>query len=311
MAYIQHRCMRKNNKKNFDIYSSFSWFTPGWKGIIMLTLWFLVGVLLGNVVNVIFVFALGQEAATEYGMVVSYLMMFIPPMMYASYKSKTNSLFDEGYALDSNNFGSKGGLVLSLLAIISTLALGYVLELFCTFLPEMPDWLKDTFEQLTGGNFWLNFLCVSIFAPFFEEWLCRGEVLRGLLNFKKKDGSTGIKPIWAIVASAAFFAIIHANPWQAVVAFGTGCMFGYVYYKTGSLKLTMLMHFTNNTFALICGHIDALAEMDTWKDVIPGSLYWIIYAACVLLLILTIKEFSKISTRSSAGNCDRIAIVEE
>lgn len=303
--------MRKNNRKNFDIYSSFAWFTPGWKGIIMLTLWFLVGVLLGNVATIIFAAAIGAEAANEYGIIVAYLLMFIPPMMYASYRSKMNSLFDEGYALDSNHFGKQGGLVLSLLAIFSTLALGYVLEFFTTLLPEPPKWLEDVLDGLTEGNVWLNFLCVSIFAPFFEEWLCRGEVLRGLLNFKKKDGSKGIKPAWAIVASAAFFAIIHANPWQAIVAFGTGCLFGYVYYRTGSLKLTMLMHFTNNTFALICGHIDALAEMDTWRDVITGPLYWIIYVACILFIILTVKEFSRINLQNPNGNCDKIAIVEE
>ncbi len=302
--------MRKSKKKNFDIYSSYSWFTPGWKGIIALTLWFLLGALLGNIANLVFIAVLGQEAGSEYGMIVAYPLMFIPPMMYAGYKSKLNSLFDEGYALDSNNFGKRGGAFLALLAIVSTLAIGYVLEFFCALLPEPPVWLQETLDGLTGGNVWLNFLCVSIFAPFFEEWLCRAEVLRGLLNVKKKDGSNGIKPFWAIVVSAAFFAIIHFNPWQAIVAFGTGCLFGYIYYKTGSLKLTMLMHFTNNTFALICGHIGTLAEMDTWRDVVTGPLYWIIFAACVLFVTLTIKEFSKIPLLSPRGNCDKISIAE-
>ncbi len=75
--------------------------------------------------------------------------------------------------------------------------------------------------------------------------------------------------------SAVFFAVIHLNPWQAIPAFLLGCLFGYVYYRTGSLKLTMLMHFANNTFALAVAHIDAFEEAESWLDVLPGARYWI------------------------------------
>lgn len=300
----------KKHSKNFNIFSSFSWFTPGWNGIIILSLWFLVGVFLGNVVSIIFSFAFGADIAADYGMLVAYPMMFLPPMMFASYKSKINSLFDDGYSLNSNHYGNAGAAVLGLCAIVSTLALSYVAEFLGNLLPDPPQWLMDIMAGLTEGKIWLNFLLVSLFAPFFEEWLCRGMVLRGLLNYKKKDGSNGIKPVWAIVVSAAFFAIIHGNPWQAVIAFSLGCLFGYIYYKTGSLWLTMLMHFANNTFALILGHIDSLKDMNSWRDVIDGPLYWIIYASCVLLVVLTVLVFRRIDTQSANGNCDRIAIID-
>ena len=164
----------------------------------------------------------------------------------------------------------------------------------------MPDWLKSLMESMTTGNLWVNFLLVSIMAPLFEEWLCRGMVLRGLLN------SGGMRPFWAIVISAAFFALIHMNPWQAIPAFLLGCLFGYVYYRTGSLKLTMLMHFTNNTIALVCANI--WPEAETWTDII-GSLYWICFALALIVLALVVPAFRRIRLQSPAGNCDAVPAV--
>ena len=89
-------------------------------------------------------------------------------------------------------------------------------------------------------------------------------------------------------------------------AFALGCLFGYVYYKTGSLKLTMLMHFTNNTFSLILSNIDSLKDMDSWMQVMPATLYWIVFAACILLLILIVRMFARIPLLSREGNCDKV-----
>ena len=87
---------------------------------------------------------------------------------------------------------------------------------------------------------------------------------------------------------------------EAVTVSLLGCLFGYVYYKTGSLKLTMLMHFTNNTFALIIGHVDSLENAETWMDVLgPG--YWYCFAAAVLLLVLVVMAFSKIPLEGRKG----------
>ena len=124
-------------------------------------------------------------------------------------------------------------------------------------------------------------------------------ILRGLLGNR-------VKPVWAIVISAAFFAFIHLNPWQAVPAFLLGCLFGYVYYKTGSLKLTMLMHFTNNTFSLVMSNIDSLKDVESWMDVLPGMRYWIIFAAAVLLIVLIVNAFRRIPLERPEGNLDTV-----
>lgn len=288
----------RGKRGNFKFFETYGWYVPGVGQMFILLLMLLVGAVLGNVVTLLFSVAGGAEAAADYAMLIAYPVMFIPAMLYAGALSKLASYNSPGFKLDSNNFGKAGAAGCALLVILATLAAGYCADIFQYLLPQMPAWMEEMLDSMTNGVLWVNFISVSIFAPIFEEWLCRGMVLRGLLHKK-------VRPAWAIVISAAFFALIHLNPWQAVPAFAVGCLFGYVYYRTGSLKLTMLMHFTNNTFSLILSNIDSLKELDSWRDMLPGPLYWIIFAACILLLVLIVRVFARIPLQSGEGNCDR------
>ena len=291
---------KRKGPRNYGFYEKFSYYVPGVAEMFILLALLLLGALLGSLLSLPFLAVLGREAGSQYAMLVSYPLMFIPAMIYASVKSRNNSMNRSGLLLDSNHFSPLGGAVCALLVMLATLAAAFCSDAILVLLPEMPDWIREALEGVTtGDNMILNFLLVSIFAPFFEEWLCRGMILRGLLGTK-------MKPVWAIVVSAAFFALIHLNPWQAIPAFLLGCLFGYVYYKTGSLKLTMLMHFTNNTFSLVMSNVDSLKDAESFLDVFPGMRYWILFAAAVLLLILIIRAFSRIPPESPEGNMDPV-----
>ncbi len=281
---MKHFFKRHQGRGSYDLFSTYSHYLPGIGGMFMLLAMFFVGALLGNMLVLLLQAGFSAEFAQEYGTVISYPVMFIPPMLYASFQSRKNEFLPwgedgnppAGVPLDTNNFGRLGGGWLALVVSIATMAASFVAEPVNTMLPEMPELLKQALEQLTEGPVWISLLSVSIFAPFFEEWLCRGIVLRGLLQ--------KMKPGWAIAVSALFFAVLHMNPWQAIPAFILGLLFGYVYYKTGSLKLTMLMHCVNNTLAVICSHIPSLAEAETFMDVMSPWAYACIYAACIFFL---------------------------
>lgn len=291
--------IRPKHRKSYDILGNFSYYVPSVGQMFVLLALLLVGAVLGSILSMPFMLMLGSEAGMEMSMIISYPVMFIPPMIYASVRSKSNRYLNDGVKLDSNHFSPVGALVCALLAMALTLAGSYIADLPASWLPEMPERLAEALESMTSGNVLIDFICVSLFAPFFEEWLCRGMVLRGLLHHN-------IKPVWAIVISAAFFAFIHMNPWQAVPAFILGCVMGYVYYRTGSLKLTMLMHFTNNTFALVMSHIDGLEEMENYQQMFPGAMYWAIFAACFAVAVLAIMKFSKVTLQSPEGNQDKL-----
>ena len=290
----------RNKPRNYAFLQKFTWYVPGVADMFILLALLLAGALLGNLVALPLIAILGQESGMEYAMFISYPLMFIPPMLYASVKSRNNSYTRSGLKLDNAHFSPLGGAVCALLVVLGTLALGFCEEPLVALLPEMPDVLEEMLRSMTqGDNLLVNFLMVSIFAPFFEEWLCRGMVLRGLLGTK-------MKPVWAIVVSALFFAFIHLNPWQAIPAFLLGSLFGYVYYKTGSLKLTMLMHFANNTFSLVMSNLDAFKDAESWMEVLPGMQYWLIFFACLLVLVLVIRAFSRIPLERPQGNLDPI-----
>ncbi len=284
---------------NFRVFENHAWYVPGVADIFILIAWLIAGTLLGTAVTSVFTLAMGADAGAEYAMLIAYPLQFIPAMMYAASRSRRNSFDRQGFKLDSDNFAPLGAWLCALLAIVGTLAASFASDAAGALLPPMPEWLESVMQSLTGGNFWVDFLCVSIMAPFFEEWLCRGMILRGLLNSRKAS------PAWAIVISALFFALIHMNPWQAIPAFILGCLFGYVYYKTGSLKLTMLMHFTNNTMALIIGQIPEWAEADNWQDIL-GSRYWAYFVLALVVLGLVILAFRRIKPRSPQGGCDPV-----
>ena len=291
--------MRRSRPRNYGFLEKFTYYVPGVADLFILLALLLAGALLGSLVALPFVSILGRENAAEYVTLISYPIMFIPPMIYASVKSRNNSYTRSGLLLDSKHFSPLGGALCALLVMLATLGAAFCSDAILAYMPEMPDWLEEALTSMTQGTLWVNFLCVSIFAPFFEEWLCRGMVLRGLLGNK-------VRPVWAIVISAVFFAFIHLNPWQAVPAFLLGCLFGYVYYRTGSLKLTMLMHFTNNTFSLVMSNIDGFKDVESWLDVLPGMRYWVIFFACILMLVLVVKAFLRIPMQQESGNMDPV-----
>ena len=300
--------IRKKHPKNYAFFSKYDFYTPGPGGIFVLLLLLLAGALLGGFVSLpIMLFMRDNPDYLMYIMLISYPVMFIPPMIYAAHRSGANSFFGKGYKLSNDHYSPLGAVLCSLLVIVATLCNSFVADSIISLLPPMPENLEFAMRSITQGNFLLNFLCVSIFAPFFEEWLCRGMVLRGLLNFEhtNKAGETvrGIKPVWAIVISAVFFALIHFNSWQGIAAFLMGLLFGYVYYRTGSVKLTMLMHFANNTFALIMSNIDSLKDIENFEEVIPGVLYWAILAFCVAFIVYFIHKFLAIKPLDQQGSC--------
>ena len=265
----------------------------------MLFLMFLIGSLLGSVLVGALTFV-SPEFAQMYGTVISYPLMFIPALLYASAQSRRNEFFETGYALDSSNFGQLGGFRMAVIVSIATIATAFMADSLNGIMPETPEWFEDAMAQIMDAPVWITLISVSVFAPLFEEWLCRGLVLRGLLQ--------KTSPTVAIAVSAAFFAVLHMNPWQALPAFLLGVLFGYVYYKTGSLKLTMLMHCVNNTMAVVFSKIPSLEEMESFTEVLSPWAYAGIFAACAAFtaaacVVLKNIPFTKDGARS---NCDEI-----
>jgi membrane protease YdiL (CAAX protease family) len=288
---------RHGGRCSYDLFSSYSHFLPGVGGLFGIFALFMLGALLGNILVLGLQF-ISPEFAKEYGMIISYPLMFIPAMLYASAKSRFDENFTPGFKMDSNNFGRFSGIQIAAIVTVATLATAFMTDAISSLMPPMPEWLEATMKELLHAPFWITLISVSVFAPLFEEWLCRGIVLRSLL--------TKYSPATAIIVSAVFFAIIHFNPWQAIPAFILGLLFGYVYYKTGSLKLTMLMHCANNTMAAVFSRIPALEEAKSFIDVMNPWTYAGIFICSAAFVVAAIIVFAGIPHKEgNLGGCDK------
>ena len=290
----RHFFKRHQGRGSYDLFSSYSHYLPGLGGMMMLLLMFLIGALLGNIVLAGLGLVLGNGFTTDYGTIISYPVMFIPPLLYASVQSRLNEYSTEAVPLDSSNFGNLGGFKLGIICTLSTIAAAFIVEPVTVLLPEMPSWLEEVMRKMLEDTpLWVTLISVSVFAPLFEEWLCRGLVLRGMLK--------SMRPGSAIAVSAVFFAVLHANPWQAIPAFCLGLLFGYVYYKTGSLKLTMLMHCVNNTMAVIISNIPQFKDAETFMDILSPWAYAGVYVACALIVISSLVIYRLLPSRKGQG----------
>lgn len=284
---------RKQKRGDFGIPSSYDYYTPGWKGLLALVLFFLLGMLIANILGIVFVLCsakgwLSENFFADYGMLICYPLMFIPAMIFAGVKSRANEAFDNPVPLDRDNFGKMGGLGAALAAVLLMLSAALALDPVSALLPPMDDKTRAAMDMLLNGPLAASILTTCIFAPVFEEWLCRGMILRSLLRISH--------PAIAIMLSALFFALIHGNLWQAIPAFIIGVVFGWIYYKTGSLKLTMLMHCVNNSFSLLISRLPAVREYETFKDMFGGwnVQYLMSVAACLLICVFVIYMFGRI-----------------
>ena len=302
--------VRARKVNNYNLFANHAWYVPGVGGMFVLLAWFLVGSLLGSMVLAIFGLFVPAQILGDYGMLIVYPVSFLPAMVYAAQKSQRDSVFETGYQLNSRHFGPYKGGIIALITVclafgtmISADLPNYLNYRWTMSIPGMQsiyDALINLLNQMTGGPFWSSFLLTALFAPIFEEWLCRGMVLRGLL--------TKMKPGWAITVSALFFALIHMNPWQALNAFIIGLVMGYVYYKTGSLLLSMLIHFVNNGTAVVLSQIPSLQDYDYWIDMMSRSTYMIVYVLGVLVLAVCLWAFRRIPLEQPRGNIDTITL---
>lgn len=213
---------------------------------------------------------------------VSYLLSMLFPFAYAFLKARGCEA--SGVApvdIQSPRFGKLGKFWFVVLAAVAMLALEVVMEPLSSWLP-MPDSIRKLFEEMFYNTSLFDaILSTCILAPLCEETLCRGLMLRGMLQYKK--------PWKAIFWSAFLFAFMHMNPWQAIPAFAMGLLFGWVYYKTRSLWLTIFLHCLNNSTAtFISRHWPEMDMEATLADLMPHTAYIITYAASFIVLALII-----------------------
>lgn len=92
------------------------------------------------------------------------------------------------------------------------------------------------------ANITMFFISTVIFAPIFEEIIFRILILERLRRYGD---------VFAIVASAVLFSLLHSSFEAFPYAFVSGLILGFVAVKTGSALCSMIIHAVNNLISCI------------------------------------------------------------
>jgi membrane protease YdiL (CAAX protease family) len=139
----------------------------------------------------------------------------------------------------------------------------------------------DAFVGNTGLSFWVNLIVICILPAIGEELTFRGVLQRIGIDLTQSV-------YWGITFSALIFAIIHWQPFNFLPIFVLGWIFGYIVYLSGSIWITMVLHFLNNLMGLIALHLSKSQEIDL-------TLFNPIWSALLIIVsgIIVFKFFPK------------------
>lgn len=166
-----------------------------------------------------------------------------------------------------------------------TVCLSVGLIVPCELLQEalganLPDQMRTMFESMLGSKWAL--LVIGVLAPATEEVVFRGALLRKLLTIKALPGH------WtAIAISALAFAVLHGNLAQGVNALLMGLVLGWLYYRTGSIVPSLVLHCVNNLCAIMLSRMLPGGAEANLTDLYGGDALRITLAlACSLAIAL-------------------------
>lgn len=190
-----------------------------------------------------------------------------------------------GWSPFSREFMSSGPWAL----LFWTLCLGVGLLLPCDLLQEalgaeLPDDVRQMFASMIQTDW--GWIVVGIVAPAAEEVVFRGAILRRLLRM----GSLR-RPWTAIALSALLFGLVHLNLAQGVNAVLMGLVFGWLYWRTGSIVPGLVLHCVNNLSAVFLCRLLPTGVDARITDLYGGDTLRTVLALCCSLAIILASLF--------------------
>ena len=142
-------------------------------------------------------------------------------------------------------------------------------------------------------SFFQNVLIIAFLPAFCEELFFRAFLQKRILN-----KYTNIHA--SILMSAFIFSFIHFQFYGFIPRFVLGIVFGYIFYWSGSLWTTILLHFTNNFMAVLSGFLISYKMLDKDIDKIgSGDTFYFGIISLVFMLAIIWAMYSKFNKSRS------------
>lgn len=170
------------------------------------------------------------------------------------------------------------------LYIIGAVGAGYVLNLLINLLfPSFVEFFSVE-ANITADNPLDIILCiimVAVLPAVLEEWAFRGVLLKNLLPY----GRTG-----AVVISSMLFGLAHLDPPRIIFATAFGLVLGMCYEYTGSLLISIIIHFINNSISVI---VTLMPENSALLLIIGSLLFCFMGCGIAAVIVYSIKGIKK------------------
>ena len=158
-------------------------------------------------------------------------------------------------------------------------------------LVEMPDSVERLMMAMVR-NPW-GALMAALVGPVFEELVFREVMLGSMVR-------RGVRPWVAILLSAFLFGAVHGDLPQILFAMPMGVLLGLLYYRTGSIVLSSLMHIVNNSIVVLQSNLLDDATLDTPVHELLGG-----WTTTLLLFALTAVACIVCTMTPPAGGCPK------
>lgn len=108
--------------------------------------------------------------------------------------------------------------------------------------------MSKMMENKSFGGLLFTLLVLAVTPAFAEELFFRGIAMR---FFHKQTKNLS----FAVFMSAGLFALFHFQVYNLLSIFIMGMILGYVYYYTGSIWVSIIVHFMNNALQIVVTHL--------------------------------------------------------
>lgn len=199
-------------------------------------------------------------------------------VIYVFWKRKyANFKFNYGYTY-GESFSTKQLFIWAAVSAIGLLIFDIMASIYLP-IPEDLEVSNMLMKLMTNP---IGLLGACLIGPLAEEVIFRGAIERRLLE-------KNWNPWFAIVISAALFAVSHLNLAQGVTAFVIGIFMGWVYYRTRSIWVTALIHMVNNTVACLIS-LMAPESMSDEAFTLPLSIGIPLTIVSIVIIYATAKK---------------------
>lgn len=139
-------------------------------------------------------------------------------------------------------------LIGTLLIAPSSCIILFEMQSWQTRVLPMPAELNALVDVIRGIGQSNTGFVILIAAGAFSPAICEELLYRGVLfsSLRRK-----LKPVPLTIVIALLFSLYHLHPWRMILILPLGVLLTYVVLRSGTVYLSMLLHFIVNTLSLV------------------------------------------------------------